>query len=252
MSQESERTFQTLSDVTRIPGRRLQTVELAGFLAREDTNEIYIADPQGTWVVLRSDALFIEDWNGDCATQSMRALGRPIRVGIRDGATIHEIRPWYTDVPVTSSGRWGRRRARVSQCAAILAAELVYDRMVCDGSTFGPGSQAMLSWTPQPGSGQSWDIRAELLPNAVWRRGRLFLRCPHCEQRATRLYVPIAALEPRCRRCWGLSYESQSWSYKATGAFAFLGPLAYATTLERKKERKRASRDRYDARRALL
>jgi hypothetical protein len=71
--------------------------------------------------------------------------------------------------------------------------------------------------------------------NAVWRRGRLFFRCPACQGRVTRLYVPIAGRQPRCRRCWGLSYESQSWSYKATGMLAFLGPAAHVTTLERRE-----------------
>jgi hypothetical protein len=157
-------------------------------------------------------------------------------------------------VPVwVSSGRWGPRRARVGQCAAIVAAELVYGKLVCDGTKFGPGWRAMLSWKPHGDTGRSWDIKAEVLANAVWRRGRLFLRCPHCDQRATRLYVPVVGLEPRCRRCWGLSYESQSWSYKGTGFWGrLMGPLAHATTIERRAERRRASRARYDARRAFL
>ena len=159
-----------------------------------------------------------------------------------------------SDVPVfSSSGRWGQRRARVEQCAAILAAELVYERMVCDGSQFGPGWRAMLSWKPHGDSGPSWNIEAEVLANAVWRRGRLFFRCARCERRATRLYVPVVGAEPRCRRCWGLGYESQSWSYCATGFWGrLMGPLAHATTFERRKERRQASRARYAARRAFL
>jgi hypothetical protein len=155
-----------------------------------------------------------------------------------------------SDVPVSSSGRWGRRRARVGQCAAILAAELVYDKLVREGATLAPGWRAVLAWKPD-GSGASWDVGAEVLANAVWRRGRLFLRCSHCRRRATRLYVPVVGLEPRCRRCWGLSYESQSWSYKATGFLAALGPIAYATTLERRKQRRESARVRYEARRHL-
>ena len=111
----------------------------------------------------------------------------------------------------------------------------------------------MLSWTPQTDAGPSWDITAEVVANAVWRRGRLFFRCGPCQRRATRLYVPVVGLEPRCRRCWGLSYSSQSWSYKPTGVLGPLfGPVAYATTLRRRTQRQQASRDRYAARRAFL
>jgi hypothetical protein len=152
-----------------------------------------------------------------------------------------------------SSGRWGPRRARVEQCPAVLGAEFVYGQMICDGPQFCPGSRAAISWKPKDGSGRSWDIKAEVVANAVWRRGRLFLRCPHCGQRATRLYVPIAGLEPRCRRCWGLSYASQSWSYKPAGFLGrMLGPIAYATTSERRNRRRIAALARYDKRRSAL
>jgi hypothetical protein len=153
-----------------------------------------------------------------------------------------------SELPVSSSGRWGRRRARVHQCAAILGAELVYDKLLREGAPVAPGWCAELEWQPD-GSGASWSVKAEVLPNAVWRHGRLFFQCSACRRRATRLFVPVVGDEPRCRRCWGLNYESQSWSYKATGAFAFLGPLAYERTDERRRERRRASRARYDARR---
>ena len=169
----------------------------------------------------------------------------------RDGRRRNWILP--SEAPVSCSGRWGRRRARVGQCAAILAAELVYDKIIRDGETFGPGCRHTLAWAPQGGSGPSWDIDAEVLANAVWRRGRLFFRCGHCARRATRLYVPVAGLEPRCRRCWGLNYESQSWSYKPCGFLGrLLGPVAYVTTDRRRAERRRAARARYAARRAFL
>lgn len=156
--------------------------------------------------------------------------------------------------PVSSSSyRWGRRRARVGQCAAILGAEFVYGQLICEGQAFGPGFRATFAWTPAGGSGASWDIAVEVLANAVWRRGRLFFRCGHCRRRATRLYIPVARLEPRCRRCWGLSYESQSWSYCGTGFWGrLMGPLAHATTLERRKQRRHAARARYDSRRSFL
>lgn len=104
------------------------------------------------------------------------------------------------------------RRARGEQCAS-LPAETVYHRMVCSGAAFGPGARQTLTWTPHPKeSTSSWSVVAEVSANAVWRRGRLFFRCDRCGNRATRLYVPNIGREPRCRRCWGLSYRSQSWS----------------------------------------
>lgn len=157
------------------------------------------------------------------------------------------------EVPVwVSSGRWGPRRARVGQCSAVLTAELVYHNAVLQRETFGPGSRATLAWKPDACSDTSWRIEVEVLANAVWRRGRLFFCCPNCHRHATRLYVPVVGTEPRCRRCWGLSYESQSWSYTATGFLAAFGPIAYATTHERRKQRREASRARYAARRSFL
>lgn len=98
-----------------------------------------------------------------------------------------------------------------------------------------------------------WNVDAEAVPNAVWRRGRLFLRCPRCSGRVTRLYIPKAGLQPGCRRCWQLNYWSQSWSYKACGAFgALFGPVAYVTTDSRRDERQRAARVRYEQRRPFL
>lgn len=157
------------------------------------------------------------------------------------------------EVPVCAAGRWGPRRAHVGESAAILAAELVYHQLICDGSRFGPGARARLTWTPDAASTTSWDIEVEVVPHAVWRRGRLFLRCPACQQRATRLYVPIAGYEPRCRRCWGLNYASQSWSYKPVSLCGqVLSSVAYVTTAVRRDERRQAARTRYAARRPFL
>lgn len=71
-------------------------------------------------------------------------------------------------------------------------------------------------------------------------------------RRATRLYVPVFGVAPRCRRCWGLSYASQSWSYKRVGLLGPLyGQVAYATTRIRRAKRRAAARVCYDARREL-
>ena len=156
-------------------------------------------------------------------------------------------------VPVSCRGRWGRRRARVEQCAVTIRAEVVYDRLIRDGVSFGPGWAASFTWVPSGAAGHWWHVAAEVVPNAVWRRGRLFLRCQHCRRRATRLYVPVVDVEPRCRRCWGLNYQCQSWSYKPSGgAPGTLGPVAYLTTAEKRDERLAASWARYAARRETV
>jgi hypothetical protein len=152
-------------------------------------------------------------------------------------------------VPVSSSGRWGPRRTRVHECWSILRAEAVYDQFLREHVALKPGWRAtvrVLIPIEDSKAVHPWSFEVEVLPNRVWRRGRLFCRCPACGRRATRLYVPLSGLQPRCRRCWGLSYESKSWSY---GLYA---PAAYVTTLCRREERQRAARARYDARRAFL
>jgi hypothetical protein len=154
------------------------------------------------------------------------------------------------DAAASCAGRWGRRRVRVEQCWATLASELVYDRLLGDGAPIAPGWRGVLTWTPGPPTGRTWGVTAEVRPNAVWRSGRVFLRCPRCQERVTRVYLPTVHADPRCRRCWGLSYESRSWSYKPTGLLGpLLGPVAYATTGVRREERLAVSRARYAARR---
>ena len=156
----------------------------------------------------------------------------------------HEVPVWV------SGGRWGPRRARVEQCAT-LEAEIVYHLMICAGEPLAPGWHATVSSTA--GNYKFPNIKVEVVANAVWRRGRLFLRCPRCGRRATRLYVPVIDVQPRCRRCWGLNYQSQSWSYKSTGPLGpYFGPLAHSTTHDRRKTRQRAARERYAARRPHL
>ena len=83
-----------IQDLTHTVVDRQNTVELAGFLNREDDTSLYIADPQGTWVISREDILYVVDWDADGTPLYMRSAGRPVRVGIRDGCNIHEIRPW--------------------------------------------------------------------------------------------------------------------------------------------------------------
>jgi hypothetical protein len=52
----------------------------------------------------------------------------------------------------------------------------------------------------------NWEIRQ----NAVWQRGRVFLRCSRCRLLCTRLYMPLEESWLACRRCWGLTYASRT------------------------------------------
>ena len=159
----------------------------------------------------------------------------------------------FTDAAVyVTGGRWGPRRLHVSQCLATLRAEDVYDDLMRQGKAgVGPGWRG----TPEirSASGAVWTVAVEIRANPIWRIGRLFFRCSGCDRLATRLYVPVERLDPRCRRCWGLNYRSQSENYKATGYLGRLfGALALATTAENRQARRRASRLRQAERRRFL
>src|SRR3954469_13675873 len=91
-----------VGEVTAMAKRRQDAIHFAGFLVREDDGAIYVADTVGTWVIPRPSILFVEDWGnaGRCAPDYMQSTGHPVRVGVADGATIHEIRPWKMKVPL--------------------------------------------------------------------------------------------------------------------------------------------------------
>ncbi|MDQ3910256.1 MAG: hypothetical protein M3305_00400 [Actinomycetota bacterium] len=92
--------------------QRLGTVEFAGFLVREEDGALYVADPQGTWIIPRESIAFLEKWEqgAQCAPEYMRSVGRPVRIGIKDGATIHEIRPWQISKQPGGLGGGGFRQ----------------------------------------------------------------------------------------------------------------------------------------------
>ena len=94
-----------------------------------------------------------------------------------------------------------------------------------------------------------WPAAFEVRPHPIWRRGRVFFRCASCGRLATRMYLPPGGGGLRCRRCWGLSYESQKWSYHGD----WWARLPNYTTTERQREERRAkSRLRYARRRRYL
>ena len=79
--------------------------------------------------------------------------------------------------------------------------------MLKGDATVKAGSCGEVSWTL---GGEAFIAAWELRPNAIWRRGRLFLTCPRCESRCTRLYLPLPSSWLACRQCWGLTYSSRT------------------------------------------
>jgi hypothetical protein len=89
------RDIDDVVELTAGARQKRQTVVFAGVLVKEDDDSVYIADPQGTWVLSRDDVVSLGDWeHGKCVPPEMQELGRPVRVAIADGSTIHEVRPW--------------------------------------------------------------------------------------------------------------------------------------------------------------
>ena len=106
-----------------------------------------------------------------------------------------------------ASGRWGRRRVRVSECCTVVKAEHLHRRLKSSALTPAMGDIITANVAGDI-------IEAVFAPNRVWRPGRVFLICSTCSRRSTRLYRPDARADLRCRRCWGLTYESSAcWSY---------------------------------------
>jgi hypothetical protein len=94
-------------------------------------------------------------------------------------------------------------------------------------------------------------VQFEIRENAVWRYGRVFLRCPRCSGRVTRIYLPNSDAGPACRQCWGLTYRSRMADYKLRGPFAYLGSWGEAATVLARERRREASAKRWAERRAL-
>jgi hypothetical protein len=68
--------------------------KMAGFLVNRDQNAIYVSDPHGTWVIPHDAYEHLTDWDIGPGPVPMHVEGKPVRLTIREGALIHEIRPW--------------------------------------------------------------------------------------------------------------------------------------------------------------
>jgi hypothetical protein len=160
------------------------------------------------------------------------------------------------DADVWCSGRWGPRRVRVAECWATLTAEDVYTALLRSRrEALQPGVDGWHECTlTHRRTGLRRSVRVEWLirANAVWRFGRVFLKCPKCRRLATRLYLPTADTPAWCRRCWGLSYDSRKANYR-TGGFlgALLGSWAEGETILARERRRLASAARYAERQEL-
>ena len=149
---------------------------------------------------------------------------------------------------------------RVGQCWAAMTAEHAYTALLREKARgaapteIGPGSAGDMLWRLP--SGRSVPLEWELRPNAVWRSGRAFLRCPACGRLATRIYIPAVDAPAACRRCRGLTYQSrQRENYRDVGVFSALGwtsrTLAKRQTEIARERRAQAAAARYAERRAL-
>jgi hypothetical protein len=166
----------------------------------------------------------------------------------------HEASAWC------SGGRWGPRRVRTNECWAILRAEELYDGLLReDTSAVKPGTRGSANYKfNNRDVTTTWEVR----PNFVWRRGRVFLHCPRCGRRCTRLYMPLEDSWLACRRCWGLTYASrtlQNYKNSLWGGRAFAWMFgttqrewAQSTTAEKRAERRLVSRNRWIERQSFL
>jgi hypothetical protein len=164
------------------------------------------------------------------------------------------------DRRVYGSGRWGPRRVRVTECWSVVKAEEVYTALLKDDAArVTAGAHGMARYTVE---GRDFTAPWEVRQNAVWTRGRVFLRCPRCRLRCTRLYIPLPNSWLACRRCWGLTYHSRTLqNYKDSlwghGSIARMFATtqrewAIQTTSDCREERREQSRERWAKRRRLL
>src|SRR5262245_2024095 len=86
-------------------------------------------------------------------------------------------------------GRWGPRRTRTNECWRTITAEHVYTALLKDDACeVRPGAAGTATFNVEGHEHTAcWEVRR----NAVWRNGRVFLKCPRCGRRCTRLYLPL-------------------------------------------------------------
>lgn len=90
--QRSMPNMKQVKNWTAASMRRQKAVDFAGFLTDESEESIYVADKQGTWIIPREGVTFIEEWHNP--PRNYMEYGKPVHVGIKEDATIYELRPW--------------------------------------------------------------------------------------------------------------------------------------------------------------
>jgi hypothetical protein len=172
------------------------------------------------------------------------------RGGCRSRQPVGDLAVWV------SGGRWGHRRVRVGECFRELCAEDLYTELLRARALPPPRQPRSLSVTL---GGVRFQVTVEVIPNAVWRHGRVFLVCPRCANQRTRLYAPVEnSGRLTCRVCLGLTYESQTlYNYKPGGpifaGFVFSHrDAAMARTQRVRDDRAAASSARWAERKGIL
>jgi hypothetical protein len=85
-----------LEALTSYPAGKMEGVEFAGFKVREDDDAVFVADPQGTWIIPRDNIVKLDAWEGaHCIPEDMRAAGDAVRVTMKPDSTFYELRPWH-------------------------------------------------------------------------------------------------------------------------------------------------------------
>ena len=92
---------------------------------------------------------------------------------------------------------------RVTECLFVARAEVLYTELLRDAPVK-PGDRGWVTWTAESTTVKAiWEIRE----NPIWKHGRVFLRCPWCDRRVSRLYIPVLGRPEvfACRPCLGLT-----------------------------------------------
>jgi hypothetical protein len=159
-----------------------------------------------------------------------------------------EVGAWVPD------GRWGPRRVRTCECAAVVTAEDTFDVLLGQPRVkMRVGARGELRWrVAEQVFKLEWSLRA----NSLSRIGRLHLSCPVCSRPVRRLYLAAPGTRTAaCRSCLGLSYASRSLNYRDVGPLRWLEmssrDFAKRETALRRQAARRAARRRAEYRRGL-
>ena len=119
-------------------------------------------------MISRENLAFMGDWDPhDCAPPYMHDFGKPVRMGVHDGSTIHEIRPWRMHRDGPSGGQERAFRAAGERIFTLGAGPLPTSERTLLGERHLEALEGTfarrLSWNPEncPGGGEPprgpWD-----------------------------------------------------------------------------------------------